>query len=70
MIGLAEEIASQHGHLDVLINNAGTFERTRKTTPDGMEMMFAVNYLAPLLPYPPPSPVAEKESASRSIGYR
>ncbi len=37
-------------HLHVLINNAGaTFPGRRRETVDGLEMTFAVNYLAPFL---------------------
>lgn len=35
--------------LDVLVNNAGTFCNSRHVTADGLERMFAVNYLAPFL---------------------
>jgi len=35
--------------LHVLINNAGTFMRERKLTEDGIEMTFAVNYMAPFI---------------------
>jgi retinol dehydrogenase 14 len=35
--------------LDVLINNAGGFWATRRTTVDGLEHTFAVNHLAPFL---------------------
>ena len=43
---LADQIKESHDRLDVLINNAGTFERDRKVTEDGLETTFAVNYLA------------------------
>lgn len=43
---LADQIRESHDHLDVLINNAGTFELERKVTGDGLETTFAVNYLA------------------------
>ena len=33
----------------MLINNAGTFMRERKLTEDGIEMTFAVNYMAPFI---------------------
>ena len=35
--------------MHVLINNAGVVNLTRQETADGLEMMFAVNYLAPFL---------------------
>lgn len=46
---MAEDISSRYSRLDVLINNAGTYEKTRVLTPDGIETTFAVNYLAPFL---------------------
>jgi NAD(P)-dependent dehydrogenase (short-subunit alcohol dehydrogenase family) len=35
--------------LDVLVNNAGIDVGTRSTTPEGLELTLAVNYLAPFL---------------------
>ncbi len=46
---MAADVISRHTRLDVLINNAGVFEKTRRLTPYGVEMTFAVNYLAPFL---------------------
>ena len=45
---MAGELAA-HGRIDVLVNNAGTMTRSRKTTADGFEWQFAVNHLAPFL---------------------
>jgi NAD(P)-dependent dehydrogenase (short-subunit alcohol dehydrogenase family) len=39
----------KYGELHVLINNAGTWERERKVSKDGIENTFAVNHLAPFL---------------------
>lgn len=47
--GMAEEISSVYTRLDVLVNNAGTYQETRNLTEGGVEMTFAVNYLAPFL---------------------
>lgn len=47
--GLAIEIKETHERLHVLINNAGMFQKERRLTEDGIEMTFAVNYLAPFL---------------------
>lgn len=48
--GLAAVIAEDHDRLDVLINNAGIGTRTggpqRRTSADGHELRFAVNYLS------------------------
>ena len=42
---LAGEFQARHDHLDVLVNNAGVFVRTRSVTVDGIETTFAVNHL-------------------------
>lgn len=44
-------IASQAStmNVDVLVNNAGVYMKTRKLTPDGREMTMAVNHDAPFL---------------------
>ncbi len=39
----------KYGGLHVLINNAGTWEKERKVSEDGIENTFAVNHLAPFL---------------------
>ncbi|MDM7935116.1 MAG: SDR family oxidoreductase [Methanothrix sp.] len=46
---LAADVAERHDQLHVLINNAGTFQRERTLTEDGLETTFAVNYMAPFL---------------------
>lgn len=46
---LTADVQKNHERLDVLINNAGVFERERRLTEDGIEITFAVNYLAPFL---------------------
>ena len=46
---MARDVASRHGHIDVLVNNAGTMSRVRRTTADGFEWQFGVNHLAPFL---------------------
>ena len=46
---MAADLTSRYSRLDVLINNAGTYQRTRHVTREGVEMTFAVNYLAPFL---------------------
>jgi NAD(P)-dependent dehydrogenase (short-subunit alcohol dehydrogenase family) len=44
-----EHFQHHYPHLHVLINNAGAAFSERRETVDGLEMMFAVNYLAPFL---------------------
>lgn len=44
-----EEIHDRFDSLDVLINNAGVDVGERQVTADGLELTFAVNYLAPFL---------------------
>ena len=44
-----KHFGEQVPHLDVLINNAGTWQMDFKETSDGIEMNFAVNHLAPML---------------------
>jgi NAD(P)-dependent dehydrogenase (short-subunit alcohol dehydrogenase family) len=47
---LVEHFQHHYPHLHVLINNAGAaFTGRRRETVDGVEMTFAVNYLAPFL---------------------
>jgi NAD(P)-dependent dehydrogenase (short-subunit alcohol dehydrogenase family) len=46
---LVEHFTQHYTHLHVLINNAGATFSGRRETVDGLEMMFAVNYLAPFL---------------------
>ena len=40
-------IKQEYKHIDLLINNAGVFKRTRQLSPDKIEQTMAVNYLAP-----------------------
>ena len=46
---LVENFQHHYTRLHVLINNAGATFSGRRETVDGLEMMFAVNYLAPFL---------------------
>lgn len=47
--GLAEEFISTQRRLDVLVNNAAVFRRTRTLTADGFEVMLATNHLGHFL---------------------
>ncbi|MEN6610497.1 MAG: SDR family NAD(P)-dependent oxidoreductase [Methanoregulaceae archaeon] len=46
---MAREIASRYTRLDALVNDAGTYQRGRHVTLEGVELTFAVNYLGPFL---------------------
>jgi len=46
---LAKAVAEKHAKLDVLINNAGVFKAPDPITPDGLDVRFAVNTIAPYL---------------------
>ena len=49
IVSFAEEFIQDYRRLDALVNNAGVFTRKRMTTPDGLELQFAVNYLGGFL---------------------
>lgn len=53
--------------LDALVNNAGTFTFYRTVTPDGLEMQFAVNHLAPFLLTHELLPLLHQATAARVI---
>jgi NAD(P)-dependent dehydrogenase (short-subunit alcohol dehydrogenase family) len=44
-----DEFKSKFERLDVLINNAATWDYSRRLSKDGIENIFATNYLAPFL---------------------
>lgn len=46
---LAQAVAKNHPTLDVLINNAGVFKTPDPVTPDGLDVRFVVNAIAPYL---------------------
>lgn len=46
---VADEILDMCPRIDVLINNAAVIPARREVTPDGLEVQFAVNHLAPFL---------------------
>jgi len=47
--GMADDLLSRYSRIDVLVNDAGTYNKTRHLTPEGIELTFAVNYLGPFL---------------------
>src|SRR5437588_6618879 len=46
---VAAEILQRYGRVQVLINNAGAMYTRRRLSPDGIELTWAVNHLAPFL---------------------
>lgn len=46
---LAEKLRDRYERIDVLANNAGALFASRKQTPEGFELTFALNHLAPFL---------------------
>ena len=46
---LAAAVAEKRANIDVLINNAGVFSTPDPITPDGLDVRFAVNTIAPYL---------------------
>jgi NAD(P)-dependent dehydrogenase (short-subunit alcohol dehydrogenase family) len=67
ILRMAEEITAHYDRIDVLINNAGTYEPERRLTHDGVEMTFAVNYLAPFLLTRLLFPLLRKSAPSRIV---
>jgi NAD(P)-dependent dehydrogenase (short-subunit alcohol dehydrogenase family) len=75
---LADRIKDQHGQLDLLINNAGiggASNDARRTSADGHELVFAVNYLSHFLLTRELLPLLEASAPARivnvaSIGQR
>lgn len=45
----ADEVTRRYGHVDLLMNNAGTMETGRHYTVDGIERTVSVNYVGPYL---------------------
>ena len=78
---LAESILADYERLDALVNNAGVFipgEDNRRTTDDGYELHFQVNYLAgyvltnmlmPLLESSAPSRIINVASGQRPLVF-
>jgi NAD(P)-dependent dehydrogenase (short-subunit alcohol dehydrogenase family) len=46
---MADEVLSDHQHIDVLINNAGVLRAEACRTDEGLELRFVVNAIAPYL---------------------
>jgi len=68
--GLAATIHANHERLDVLINNAGIWtegDDARRTSADGHELVFAVNYLAGYLLTNALLPLLERSAPARVV---
>jgi NAD(P)-dependent dehydrogenase (short-subunit alcohol dehydrogenase family) len=64
---LAAEFSAKYPRLDLLVNDAAVFVSKRVVTPDGLELMFATNYLGPFLLTRLLIPKLETASPSRVI---
>ena len=64
---IAADLASRYSRLDVLVNDAGTYQKTRQVTADGIEVTFAVNYLGPFLLTRLLLPLLRKSPAARIV---
>ena len=67
ILQMALDISQRYSRLDVLINNAGTFEKIQRRTKTGVEMTFAVNFLAPFFLTNKLLPLMQKSAPSRIV---
>lgn len=49
VVALANNLKSEHAIIDILINNAGVFKTAETKTPEGLDVRFVVNTIAPYL---------------------
>lgn len=64
---VASTFLATHDKLDVLVNSAGVFRKTRNVTPDGLEETFATNHLAYFLLTNLLLPALERAAPSRIV---
>jgi NAD(P)-dependent dehydrogenase (short-subunit alcohol dehydrogenase family) len=64
---LAADFKARHDQLHVLLNNAGALQASRKQSPDGLEMTFAVNHVAYFLLTDLLLPVLKASAPSRIV---
>jgi NAD(P)-dependent dehydrogenase (short-subunit alcohol dehydrogenase family) len=64
---MADDLRSRYQRLDVLVNNVGTYQKTRHLTADGIEVTFGVNYLGPFLLTYLLLPLLKKSAPSRIV---
>lgn len=63
----AERFRASHDRLDVLVNNAGLWPTSRRTTKDGLEMTFGVNHVGTHLLTRELLPLLRKSAPSRVV---
>ena len=63
----AVKFEAQYPKLDLLVNNAGLWPRTRRKTEDGFEMTFGVNHLGPFYLTHLLRPALERGAPSRVV---
>jgi len=64
---MVQGISSHYSRLDVLLNNAGTYEKRYRLTDDRVEMTFAVNYPGPFLLTSLLLPLLKARASSRIV---
>jgi len=64
---MAEQIKDEVSKIDVLINNAGVLKSSNSKNKDGLDLRFAVNYIAPYLLTNELLPLLQKGDAPRII---
>jgi NAD(P)-dependent dehydrogenase (short-subunit alcohol dehydrogenase family) len=64
---MADDIIARYPRLDVLVNNVGTYQKTRQLTTDGIEMTFGVNYLGSFLLSSLLVPLLKRSAPSRIV---
>ncbi|XXY44801.1 SDR family oxidoreductase [Sorangium sp. So ce269] len=63
----AEKLRAKHDRLDVLVNNAGVWQRSRGTTRDGLEATFGVNHVGTWLLTQELLPLLKQSAPSRIV---
>jgi NAD(P)-dependent dehydrogenase (short-subunit alcohol dehydrogenase family) len=64
---MADELLAREEPLDVLLNNAGVYMRSRELTVDGLETTMAVNHFAPFLLTHRLLPALRRAAAARIV---
>lgn len=64
---MCDTFLAEHSRLDVLVNNAGVMPQERQESRDGIELNFAINFLAPVLLTRLLLPLLKKSALARII---